>query len=186
MDARRWCVCVAAALAAPLAGCGGADEADRDVTRGRGLAVAALPAATEARIDEAVLGAAFERGPDLTLLLHPRRLARTAADTGAAPVPAALVTALRERGTIRGTCEPPAEERDTPRCDAAGAGYVVRVSDVFRAGPDTLQVYLAAARFAPRSGPKPEALRLEKVYQLVEQGGRWRVVGEARGPGDAP
>ena len=185
MNTRRWCL-GAALVGASLAGCVGAGDAGRDVVRGRGLVVAALPPATEARVDEAVFGAAFERGPGLTLLLHPRRLPRTAADTGASPVPAALAAALRERGVVRGSCEPPPDERDTPRCDAAAAGYVVRVSDPFRVAGDTLQVYLAAARFAPLTGPKPEALRLEKVYQLVEARGRWRVVGEARDPAGAP
>jgi len=185
VGAREWMGGVAL-LAGALAGCGGGDP-DAGVLRGRGMTPAGLAPAAEARVAEAAVGAAFEREPGLNFLLNPRRLARTAEDSGAAAVAPAVVEALRARRVIGGTCEPRAEaERDTPRCPGDRTGYVLRLSDVYRDRGDTVQLYLAAERYAPEAGAKPEALRLEKVYRMVQAGDRWRVVGEARSPGDAP
>jgi hypothetical protein len=172
----------AAGLAAAFAaGCAGAED-DSGMVRGRGLVPAALPPAEEARVFEAAVGAAFEPGPELSLLLHPRRLPRTAGTAGGAPVPAPVAAALRERRVVRGGCEPPDDVREPPTCTATLPGYVVRASDVFRAGGDTVQLHLAAERYRTAQGDPQEALRFEKVYRLARGDRGWRVVGEARAP----
>jgi hypothetical protein len=170
------------ALAAALAmGCTGGDD-DSDVARGRGLVPAALPPAEEARAFQAAVGAAFDPGPDLSLLLHPRRLPRAAGTAGGEPVPAAVAAALRERRVVRGACEPPDDVREPPTCTAELPGYVVRGSDVFRVAADTVQLHLAAERYRTAQGDPQEALRFEKAFKLARGEGGWRVVGEARVP----
>ena len=168
-------------LALLSSGCKGGDGADDKIVRGRGLQAMDLRDDSEVALYRAAIGASFEAGPGLTVLLHPRRLPRTAGIAGGDPVPESLVRALREAGVVQGTCEPPGG-RDTPRCNAPAAGYVVRGSDVFRGAGDTVQLHFAAERYAtPTSGPQ-DALRFEKIYQLVPRGNEWRVVREARAP----
>ena len=160
--------------------CSGVDPADAYI-RGHGLKVASLSADAESRIVGAAVGAAFDVTPDLSLRLHPRRLPRTAGDSGGAPMSPGLVQSLRSHGLVLGPCEPiRSSPRDTPRCPGPEAGYIVRPSDVFRISPDTVEVWFGAEKFGAATGQRPEALRFEKVYQLVGQGTRWRVVREAR------
>jgi hypothetical protein len=162
--------------------CSRGDTGD-SFARGHGLKTVALPPSAEARVIEAAVRASFDVGPDLVLLLHPRRLPRTAGYEGGDPVPSELVRALRARGVVRGTCEPQRDApRNTPRCDVPQAGYIVRASDVLRVGADTVELYFAAERFGPATGQRPEALRFEKIYQLVGRDAAWRVVREARSP----
>jgi hypothetical protein len=175
---RRTAVCCVAAL---LAGCGSAGDEERNVVRGRGLQPATLSEEAQVALYRAAIAASFEPGPGLTVLLHPRRLPRSAGLEGGAQVPQSLLARLRAAGVVQGSCEPPGT-RDTPQCSAPAAGYVVRGSEVFRAAGDTVQFYMAAERYAtPSSGPQ-EALRFEKIYQLVPRGNEWRVAREARGP----
>jgi len=169
-------VCIALLLA-----CAPAGPDDADVARGRGLKPALLPAAAEAGIYEAAARATFDASSALVLRLHPQRLARTAGWTGGDSTPASLVDALRARGVIAGTCSPERDApRNTPRCQASDVGYLIRGSEVLRGAGDTVQFYLAAEGYGPATGPRPQALRLEKVYQLVGAGDQWRVVREAR------
>lgn len=161
--------------------CGGRDDDDANVARGRKLQPASLAPAAEASAYDAAVRASFDMSPDLVLMLHPRRLPRTAGYEGGDPVPAALVQALRDRGVVHGVCEPKHEApRDTPRCSGPQAGYVVRASVPFKASGDTIQVNFAAEAFAAEKGARPQALRFEKIYQLVGSGSTWRVVREAR------
>ncbi|HET9010388.1 MAG TPA: hypothetical protein VFN38_01170 [Gemmatimonadaceae bacterium] len=154
---------------------------DSNIARGRGLPPATLAPAAEAGVYDAAVRASFDVSPDLVLMLHPRRLPRTAGYDGGDPVPDALVQALRDRGVVRGRCEPKHEApRDTPRCAGSQAGYVIRASPVMQSGRDTLQLNFAAEAFAAETGARPPALRFEKIYQLVRQGSDWRVVREAR------
>jgi hypothetical protein len=178
---RRLPVTAVCWIAALLIGCGSAGDEERNVARGRGLRPATLSEEAQVALYRAAIAASFEPGPGLTVLLHPRRLPRTAGLEGGAPVPQSLLTRLRAAGVVQGSCEPPGT-RDTPQCAAPAAGYVVRGSDVFRAAGDTVQFHLAAERYAtPTSGPQ-EALRFEKIYQLVPRGSDWRVAREARAP----
>jgi hypothetical protein len=161
--------------------CSGGDADDANVARGRGLKPIALEPAAEASIYDAAVRASFDVGPDLVLLAHPRRLPRTAGYDGGDSMSSALLRALRERGVVRGACEPQHEApRDTPRCPGSPAGYVVRASEPLRAGGDTIQMNFAAEAFAAATGARPQALRFEKIYQLVKRGTDWRVVREAR------
>jgi hypothetical protein len=173
-----------AALVAGLAGaCGGGDDPDANVARGRGLRPAALAPAAEAQVYGAALRAAFELEPSLSLLVHPRRLARTAGDSGGAALPPAVIAALRERRVIQGSCEPPLDNsREAPRCAAAAAGYVVRGSDVFLVAPDTVQLHLAGERYAVPGGAPQEGLKFQMAYTRARGGEGWWVVGEARAP----
>ena len=158
---------------------GGPD--DSKIARGRGLKPASLSPAAEAAVLDAAVRASFDVDPSLVLFAHPRLLPRTAGYDGGDAIPTALVQALRERGVVRGVCEPKHEAaRDTPRCTGPQAGYVVRASPVFRAGGDTLQINFAAEAFGAETGPRPQALRFEKIYQLTGSGPQWRVVREAR------
>lgn len=157
------------------------EESDDKFVRGRGRQVMSLRDDSKVALYRAAIGASFETGPGLTVLLHPRKLPRTAGIAGGDSVPASLVRALREAGVVAGTCEPPGG-RDTPRCEAPAAGYIVRGSDVFRGAADTVEFNFSAERYAtPSSGPQ-DALRFEKIYQLVPRGNEWRVVREARAP----
>jgi hypothetical protein len=163
--------------------CGRSDDGDANVTRGRGLKVAELSLASEARVFEGAVRAAFDVGPGLTLMLHPRHLPRTTGYEGGEKVPGGLEAALRERGIVQGTCEPVRDgARNTPRCNSPQAGYLVRGSDILRVSPDTVEIYFAAERFGAAKGQRPEALRFEKIYQLVGGGTAWRVAREARSP----
>lgn len=173
--------------AAPLASCGRDEAADQHVARGRGLRSAELPAAARARVYEAATRAAFDVGPSLTLLLHPRLLPSTAGYAGGQSVRSDVASALRRRGVVQGTCDPPAGgARRTATCEARAPGYVVRYSDVFQMGPDSVQVHFAAERFDTPTSGAHQALRFERVYQLVNRGGTWRVAREARMPESRP
>lgn len=169
------------ALATLCIGCGRPDAGDSDVVRGRGYQPVALPATAEARVYEEAIRAAFDLGPSLILLLHPRRLPRTAGTADGAPVPDEVLNVLRQRGVVQGACIPVRDgPRNTPRCALPAAGYVVRGSDLLHVGADTVELYLSAERFGPATGQRPEALRFEKIYQLVGGGTTWRVAREAR------
>ena len=162
-----------------LSGCGG-DKGD-DSYRGHGLKPAALPPAAEASIYAAAVAAMFDADPSVTYLVHPRLLPRSAGYDGGDSIAPALVRALRDRGVVRGTCEPQRDAvRNTPRCAVPQSGYLLRASPAFRIGGDTVQINLYAERFGPATGAKPESLRLEKVYQLVGTGTTWRVIREGR------
>lgn len=169
------------ALLLVAAACSPSQPDDANVARGRGLKRANVEPRAEAAMIDAATRAAFDVGPGLVLMLHPRRLARQAGYEGGDAVPADVLTALRALGAVRGTCEPMRDApRNTPRCNVRDAGYVIRTSEPLRAAGDTAQLYFAAERFGPATGTRPEALRFEKVYQLVGTGTSWRVVREAR------
>jgi hypothetical protein len=116
------------------------------------------------------------------LLLYPDLLPRSAGYEGGDPVPNTLRDALRSRGAIRGLCRPTVQApRRAPRCTADLPGYVVRFSEIFRRGRDTIQTHLFAERYdTPTTGPSSK-LRFEFAYQLTpREGGGWRVAREGR------
>ncbi len=173
---------LAVAVAPFLAACG-SEEQGPQAARGSGLDVAALDARQRAQIYRAAVGAAFDVGPGLVLLLHPRLLPREAGLAGGDSVPADVARALRQAGTVAGTCEPAQTDRGSlPHCDASAAGYVVRFSDVLRLSADSVQVYLDAEQYTVPGAPPQQVLKFEKAYQLVEENGRWRVAREGRVP----
>ena len=79
----------AAVLAMLAIGCSKVGRGD-SYARGHLLKVASLPAGAESRIYEAAIRSAFDVDPLLTLRMYPRRLARTAGDTGGDPMPGGM------------------------------------------------------------------------------------------------
>ena len=177
---RAFALALLLVVAPSLPGCTGSDS-DAQIVRGRGLQVMKLHDDAEAALYRAAANAAFNVGPGLTLLVHPRRLPRGAGLAGGDPLPQGLISALRERGIVQGTCEPPVG-RDTPQCAASAPGYVIRGSDAFRAAGDTVLFHFMAERYATAGTGRQDALRFEKIYQLVPRGNEWRVAREARAP----
>ena len=175
----RWEWLVRSVAMVLLAGCTG-EQAD-DSYRGHGLTPAMLVPAAEASVYAAALDAMFDADSSVVYLVHARLLPRLAGYNGGDTIAPALVRALRDRGVVRGTCEPQRDAvRNTPRCPVPQAGYLLRASPTFRIAGDTVQINLYAERFGPATGRKPESLRLEKVYQLVGSGSNWRVIREGR------
>ena len=166
------------AAIALLAACGG-DEREEG-GRGAGMTPAGLPPAERAQVYAAALGASFELGPGLTLLVNPATLPARGYAAGPA-LPPAVVQAMLGTGAFRGVCQPAAPNPGrAPLCEAPQAGYVVRVSDIFRARGDTLQTYAISERFDTPASGTHSAFRLEAAYQLVRRGGRWAVARTAR------
>lgn len=152
--------------------------------RGRGLVESTLRAADQARVYEAAARTAFEvDDPGLSLLLDARQLPRDVGLAAAGRVTDAVAAALRQRGVIRGTCEPPlAGTRGAPRCPAVRPGYVVRFSPVFTLRGDSVQVYMYAQKYDTPGSEMSQALRFERAYQVVRRGDDWRAAREGRVP----
>jgi hypothetical protein len=151
--------------------------------RGAGFPLATLDVNQQAAVNAAALGAAFDRDPALSLLVDPVYLPRTAGKVGGASVAPALIARMKQQNIVRGTCQTPREgARVVPVCPAELPGYVVRFSEIFRLGDDSVQVYVGATRY--RRAPKEPAdvLTFERAYQLVRVRGDWRVMREARLP----
>jgi hypothetical protein len=174
-------VATAAFAASAFCACGG--DASNDV-RGRGLGLAPLSSAAQARIYEAAARAAFDlNDPSLSLLLDPRLLPRTVGLAPTGTVSPDVVAELRRRSAIKGTCEPPVQGlRGTARCQASLPGYVVRFSPVFALQGDTTQVYIFAQKYDTPASGLSETLRFERAYQVVPSGDEWRAVREGRVP----
>lgn len=147
-----------------------------------------MSADSRAAAYEAAVGAAFDlHDPALTLLLDPRKLARIGGMAEEGKLSGPVENRLRERGVVRGVCEPPiTDSRKTPQCTARGPGYVVRFSDVFARGGDSVEVHLFVQKYdTPNSGAS-ESLRFERAYQLVRHGDRYEPTREARVRETAP
>src|SRR5215475_2598974 len=109
---------------------------DANVVRGKGLTVATLPPADQARVYEAAVRGAFDLDPSLSLLLDSRELPREVGLATEGTVPPAVEAELRQRGITRGTCEPDLVTKGAPRCSAELPGYIVRFSPVFALNGD--------------------------------------------------
>ena len=169
-----------------LAACSSGSE--DHFARGHGLRAASVGGPARARVYEAALSAAFElNDPALILLLDRRILPRIGGYAEESRITGPVEKAMRERGVIKGVCEPPiTTSRKTPQCAARGPGYVVRFSDILRRGGDSIEVYLAVQKYATPSSASEESLRFEKAYQLVGAGESWRPTREARVRETAP
>jgi len=150
--------------------------------RGAGLGAASLNADAQAAVYAAAAGAAFDVGPGLSLLADPQYLPRSSGYAGGDAVPAGVLGAMRDRGLVRGTCEPPRDAKAVPVCRAELPGYVVRYSPVLKRGGDTVEVYVEATQYRTSATQPATALRFERAYQIVGRGSRWRVVSEGRVP----
>ncbi|MEO8562585.1 MAG: hypothetical protein ABI601_10950 [bacterium] len=151
--------------------------------RGAGLQVATLDLPQQAAVTAAALAAAFDPDPSLSLLADPVYLPRTAGRTGGGSVAPALIARLKQQGIVRGTCQTPREgPRAVPVCPATLPGYVVRFSEVFQMGTDSVEVYLGATRYRRAPKEPAEVLTFERAYQLKRSRGDWLVMREARLP----
>ena len=170
-------------FAAVLA-CGGADEGP-PAFRGPGLKVVPLEVNQQAAVNAAVVRAAFDPDPALSLLLDPVYLPRSEGSAGGTPVAPALIARMRQQGIVRGTCQPSRDStRTVPLCPAALPGYVVRFSEILGRGTssDSLQVYLAATRYRHEPNAPADLLSFERAYRVGRAGSGWRVLSEARIP----
>jgi hypothetical protein len=163
-----------------VAACSSGD--DDHFVRGHRLHVANIAPTDRVSVYEAALGAAFElHDPALTLVLDERLLPRAGGMAEEGRLPTAVESGLRQRGVIHGICEPPiTTSRKTAQCTARGPGYVVRFSDIFARGGDSVEVYLAVQKFDTPSSGASESLRFERAYQLIRHGDEWRAIREAR------
>ena len=164
--------------------CGKSDEGPASF-RGPGLQVAALNVNQQAAVNAAAVSASFNPDPSLSLLIDPVYLPRSEGRAGGATVAPALIARMKERGTVRGTCQIPRDStRTVPLCPAPISGYVVRFSEIFAlgAGTDSVQVYLAATRYRHTPKEPAELLSFERAYRIARVRGEWRVMSEARLP----
>ena len=169
------------ALATVLLAACMASEDDHFV-RGHKLRVASMTADARIAVYRAAVGAAFDlRDPALTLLLDRRTLPRVGGMAEGGRLSGPVSNGLRERSIVQGVCEPPiTTSRKTPVCTARGPGYIVRFSDVFARGGDSVEVYLAVQKFDTPSSGASESLRFERAYQLVRHGDLFEPTQEAR------
>ena len=173
------CTIVLAAVVA-LTGC--SSKSGGDEARGPGLKEASLGAEAQTAVYAAAASAAFDVGPGLSLLADPQYLPRSSGYAGGDAVPTRVLGAMRDRGLVRGTCEPPRDAKAVPVCKAELPGYVVRYSPVLKRGGDTVEVYVEATQYRTSPTQPATALRFERAYQIVGNGARWRVVSEGRVP----
>jgi hypothetical protein len=177
----RRSIASAAALLLLCAAC--AKEEGPVQVRGAGLQLATLDVAQQAAVNTAAVGAAFDPDPALSLLADPVYLPRTAGRTGGASVAPALIARMKQSGVVRGTCQTPRDAaKVVPVCPAALPGYVVRFSEIFQIGRDSVEVYLAATRYRRAPKEPSEVLSFERAYQLMRSRGDWVVMREARLP----
>jgi hypothetical protein len=152
--------------------------------RGGGLHVDTLPLNDMVAVYRAALAGSFRiDDPALSILIDPKFLPRESGLAGGDTMPSALLTALRGAGLLKGTCQVPVRDTRMPLiCRAERAGYVVRVSQPFALGPDSVQVHVVVQQFAIPNGPMAERLRFERAYHVARRGSAWRAVREARLP----
>jgi hypothetical protein len=170
-------------LLALLAGACTSNDAGSSSDRGAGLEVASLPASDRASAYAAAVREAFDVGPGLVLLLDPNVLPSARSGKTTHEVPSDVIRRLRGAGVIQGTCQPHSRtERMAPICTARTAGYIVRVSDIFRLATDSVQLYLTAERYRPSRDSTRAAsrLRLEQRYSLARHGNAWVVATKER------
>jgi hypothetical protein len=169
-------------IAALCLACSSKEEGPPQV-RGAGRQPAPLDVNQQAAVNASALSAAFDRDPNLSLLIDPVYLPRTEGRLGGASVAPALVARMKQQGTVRGTCQTPRDTtRTVPVCPATLPGYVVRFSEIFTIGKDSVEVYVGATRYRRAPKEPAEVLTFERAYQLVKVRGEWRVMREARLP----
>jgi hypothetical protein len=173
----------ATAMTAWIAVVGCAPEGP-EAYRGAGLQPASLPVGDAVAVYRAALGGSFTMGdPSLSILVDTLLLPRQSGLAGGVAIAPELLGALRASGVVQGTCSLPVQRSRQPLvCEAARAGYAVRLSDLFALGSDSVQVNVAVEQYAIPYGPRAERLRFERAYHVVRRGQSWRAVREARMP----
>lgn len=165
-----------------LLGCGTPSGPD---VRGGGLPSARLGAAAVAGAYDAALRSAFDPDSALVLLVEPHLLPRDGSYATRSPTLGDdVVRSLRGQGMVNGTCTPQRPSaKHAPRCEARLPGYVVRFSEPYQMGRDTLRLFVYAERFRTTAGVGPNGrFDFETGFQLVRDGAGWRVAREARRP----
>jgi hypothetical protein len=165
----------------------GCTHEDTTTVRGRGLGVAPLSPAAQARVYEAAARTAFDvSDPSLSLLVDPRQLPRAIGLAPEGRLPDAVVAELERGGVIRGVCEPPLSgTRGNPHCTAPLPGYLMRFSPVFTIRGDSVQVYTYIQGYDIPASGNSKTLRFERAYQIARHGDEWRAVREGRVPKEA-
>jgi hypothetical protein len=182
MPVTRWFL-PCALLPLALVACGNDDGLP--AARGPGLTNAKLDVQQQASINAAAINASFNPDPNLSLLIDPVYLPRSAGRQGGASVAPALIARMKQQGTVRGTCQTPRDAaKSVPLCPAPISGYVVRFSEILGlgTGADSVQVYLAATRYRHTPKEPAELLSFERAYRIAKVRGEWRVMSEARIP----
>lgn len=153
-----------------------------DTSRSNGLPLATLSVEQQVAVYDAAIQAAFDVGPDLFLVTHEHRLPAGAGLDGGDALPPALGAALERAGLTHGSCDPVrSTEQRAPLCPVTRSGYIVRASEIFQGGGDTLRMNLRSELFAASQGAGQEPFAFEMAYKLVPRApGRWRVVAEGR------
>jgi hypothetical protein len=159
-------------------------ERGSDATgRGAGLQPATLLAAEQSSAYAAALRAAFEIQPNLVLLVDPILLPSAQSGKSRRALPAYVIGLLRSTGVVQGTCRPTVRApRTSPVCPAAQAGYVIRVSDIFRLPGDSVQLYVTAERYraARDTSGYQSPFQFEQRFQLVRRSTGWVVSKQER------
>lgn len=166
-------------VVAVLAACGsGSDKA----ARGAGLEPVSLSASKQAAAYAAAARGSFDIGPSLVLLVDTTMLPRDAGYGDGGALSGELVKAMLATSAFQGTCKPVPDRDPTraPTCPVTDAGYVVRVSPIFRAAGDTLLLYEAADRYDTRNSGGHQRFLMEEAYKLVPKGTGWDVASKAR------
>lgn len=168
---------VAVIIVGALAACA---KEDSSAVRGSGMTVALLAPGEQAHVYEAAVRAGFEvDDPALSLLLDSRLLPRGVGLLPEGRVPDSVAAELRQRGVIKGDCEPPLQSGlGPPHCAAARPGYVVRFSPVFILRADSMQVYAYLQKYDTPNSEPSQTLRFERAYQVVRHDGAWKAVRE--------
>ena len=152
--------------------------------RGPGLQVAALAVDDRVAVYRAAVAGSFRLDdPTLSILVDPTLLPRSAGLVGGDSVPKEVLAALTRSGLVKGTCVLPIRKTAKPlECAADRAGYLVRFSDPFALGRDSVQVNVVVEQYAIPYGPRAERLRFERAYHVARHGTGWRAVREGRMP----
>ena len=153
-----------------------------DQSRSAGLPVAKLSVEKQVAVYDAAIHAAFDVGPDLFLVTHRKRLPGGAGLEGGDALPAALGAALEAAGLTHGSCDPVrTTDQRAPLCAVERSGYIIRATEIFQAGGDTLRMNFRSELYAASQGAGAAPFAFEMAYKLVPRGaGQWRVIAEGR------
>lgn len=163
------------------AACGG--EPDDPHARGLGLEEATLDAQSRAAAYAEALRGVFDVGPGLVLLLDPALLPRNRLAEARDTLDPSVVRALARTGTVQGTCAPSSgDPRTAPICPATMPGYIIRLSPIFQARGDTVELFVTAERYRATTDTTTfqPPLHIEQRYDLVPSRSGWTVARKAR------
>lgn len=153
--------------------------------RGAGLPADTLLLNDQIMLYRAVLWASFPMDdPNTSIFVDPLYLPRSEGLSGGDAMTIEIINAMKAMGVVKGACQLPVSESPVPlTCPTAERpGYVVRFSQPYHLGQDSLQVHMAAQNYNLPTGPKVERSRYEHAYIMVRTATGWKGVGEAKMP----